>query len=127
MCDYTAALHGDPGDDRIVVTSAGVNGLMLAMQLLVDPGDEVLVVAPVWPNLPSQPLILGGVVKRAALRPDAQGAWRLDLQALLASITPATWVLLVNAPQPHRLDADPRRATGDPGALPPHGHVDRGG
>ncbi|MBL0086420.1 MAG: pyridoxal phosphate-dependent aminotransferase [Ideonella sp.] len=96
--DYTAALHGDPGDDRIVVTSAGVNGLMLAMQLLVDPGDEVLVVAPVWPNLPSQPLILGGVVKRAALRPDAQGAWRLDLQALLASITPATRVLLVNAP-----------------------------
>ena len=95
---YTAALHGDPGDDRIAVTSAGVNGLMLAMQLLVDPGDEVVVVAPVWPNLPSQPLILSGVVKRVALKPDAGGAWGLDLQALLESITPATRVLLVNAP-----------------------------
>jgi aspartate/methionine/tyrosine aminotransferase len=95
---YTASLHGDPGEDRIAVTSAGVNGLMLAMQLLVDPGDEVVVVAPVWPNLPSQPLILSAQVKRVALHPDAQGTWRLDLQALMDAVTPATRVLLVNAP-----------------------------
>ncbi len=95
---YTAALHGDPGEDRIAVTSSGVNALMLAMQLLVDPGDEVVVVTPVWPNLPSQPAILSAKVTRVPLAPDAQGAWRLDLQRLLAAVTPATRVLLVNAP-----------------------------
>lgn len=96
--DYTAGLHGDPGPDRVAVTSSGVSALMLAMQLLVDAGDEVVVVTPVWPNLPAQPAILGGVVKRVALAPDATGAWRLDLQRLLDAVTPATRVLLVNAP-----------------------------
>ena len=95
---YTAALHGDPGPDRIVVTSSGVTALMTAMQLLVNAGDEVVVVVPVWPNLPAQPEILGGRITRVALAPDAQGAWRLDLQRLLAAVTPATRVLLLNAP-----------------------------
>ena len=39
------------GVDRIAVTSGGVNALMLAMQAIVNPGDEVVVVTPVWPNL----------------------------------------------------------------------------
>ena len=95
---YTAGLHGDPGPDRVAVTSSGVSALMLAMQLLVGAGDEVVVVTPVWPNLPAQPAILGGVVKRVSLAPDAAGAWRLDLQRLLDAVTPATRVLLVNAP-----------------------------
>ena len=96
--DYTAGLHGDPGPDRIAVTSSGVTALMLAMQLLIGAGDEVVVVTPVWPNLPAQPAILGGVVKRVSLAPDAAGAWRLDLQHLLETVTPATRVLLLNAP-----------------------------
>jgi aspartate/methionine/tyrosine aminotransferase len=95
---YTAGLHGDPGDDRIAVTSSGVTALMTAMQALVSAGDEVVVVAPVWPNLPAQPAILGGRVVRVPLAPDASGAWRLDLGRLLAAVTPATRVLLVNAP-----------------------------
>ena len=95
---YTAGLHGDPGPDRVAVTSSGVTALMLAMQLLIGAGDEVVVVTPVWPNLPAQPAILGGVVKRVSLAPDAAGAWRLDLQCLLDAVTPATRVLLVNAP-----------------------------
>lgn len=95
---YTTALHGDPGDDRIAVTSSGVTALMLAMQLLAQSGDEVVVVTPVWPNLPAQPAILGARVRRVALRPDAAGAWRLDLDQLLATVTPATRVLLLNAP-----------------------------
>ena len=95
---YVGGLHGDPGPDRIAVTSSGVTALMTAMQLLVDAGDEVVVVVPVWPNLPAQPAILGGRVKRVPLAPDAAGAWRLDLDRLLAAVTPATKVLLLNAP-----------------------------
>ena len=95
---YTAGLHGDPGPERIAVTSSGVTALMTAMQLLVDAGDEVVVVVPVWPNLPAQPAILGARVVRVPLAPDAGGAWRLDLQRLLDAVTPATRVLLVNAP-----------------------------
>ncbi len=98
LAAYTSALHRPVGADRIAVTSAGVTALMLAMQLLVGPGDEIVIVVPVWPNLPAQPTILGAHVKRVPLAPRADGAWALDLQHLLDAVTSATRVLLINAP-----------------------------
>jgi len=96
---YTTALHGPGaiGADRIVVTSGGVNGLMLASQALVDAGDEVVVVTPVWPNLVAQPAIMGATVRCVALAP-VDGAWTLDMDALLAAVTPRTRLLVLNAP-----------------------------
>ena len=94
---YTSALHGPVGSDRIAITSGGVNALMLAVQMLVDAGDEVVAVTPVWPNLTAQPLIMGAKLKRVSLQP-VDGAWQLDLPALLAAITPQTNLLIVNAP-----------------------------
>ena len=70
---------------------------MIAMQALVGAGDEVVVVEPVWPNLPAQPAILGADLRLFALKAEA-GAWKLDLDALLASVTERTRMLLVNAP-----------------------------
>ena len=94
---YASALHGPLGADRIAVTSSGVTALMLAMQMLVGAGDEVVAVVPVWPNLTAQPAILGAQVRRVALRPQG-GQWRLDLDELIAQVNPRTRVLLVNAP-----------------------------
>jgi aspartate/methionine/tyrosine aminotransferase len=94
---YTAGLHGQVAADRIGITSGGVNALMLAIQALVDAGDEVVVVTPVWPNLTAQPVIMGAELKRISLRP-AGGAWTLDLQALLDAVTPDTRLLVLNAP-----------------------------
>ena len=94
---YTSGLHRRVGAERVAVTSSGVNALMIAMQALAGAGDEVVVVVPVWPNLPAQPAILGAEVKRFALGVQG-GAWRLDVDALLAAVTERTRVLLVNAP-----------------------------
>ena len=94
---YTSSLHQPVDAGRIAVTSSGVNALMLAMQALAGAGDEVVAVVPVWPNLTAQPVILGATVKRVALEV-RDGAWRLNLAALLGAITPATRVLLINAP-----------------------------
>jgi aspartate/methionine/tyrosine aminotransferase len=94
---YTTKLHGPVGAERIAVTSGGVNALMLAVQATVDAGDEVVAVTPVWPNLTAQPRILGAQLRCVPLRPQA-GAWKLDLDALLAAVTPKTRLLIVNAP-----------------------------
>jgi aspartate/methionine/tyrosine aminotransferase len=83
--------------ERIAVTSGGVNALMLAMQALVNPGDQVVVVTPVWPNLTAQPLILGAQLTTVALQAEA-GRWTLPLQDLLSQITPATKLLVLNSP-----------------------------
>ena len=103
---YTHGLHPGRGVDhwfdRIAVTSGGVNGLMLASQALVEAGDEVVVVTPAWPNLVAQPQIMSARVKTVSLTVadagDNAGAWVLDMTALLAAITPATRLLIVNAP-----------------------------
>lgn len=101
IAGYTARLHPrhDAGHwfGRIAVTSGGVNGLMLAAQTLVDAGDEVVVVTPAWPNLVAQPQIMGARVRALPLVARA-GAWTLDMDALRAAVTPATRVLIVNAP-----------------------------
>ena len=70
---------------------------MIAMQALVGARDEVVAVTPVWPNLTAQPAILGATVVPLPLSPE-HGAWRLDLQRLLDTVTSHTRVLLVNAP-----------------------------
>ena len=95
---YTSALHGPVGAERIAITSGGVNALIVAMQTLIDAGDEVVVVTPVWPNLTAQPVILGARLRCVPLQPDDQGAWQLDLPALLAAITSATRLLVLNSP-----------------------------
>jgi aspartate/methionine/tyrosine aminotransferase len=98
IADYASGLHRPVTADRIAVTSAGVSALMLAQQVLIDAGDEVVAVVPVWPNLTAQPVIMGATVKRVSLRPDATGLWQLDLLELLRAITPSTRMLVVNAP-----------------------------
>jgi aspartate/methionine/tyrosine aminotransferase len=97
VAGYTSVLHPKVASNRIAITSGGVNALMLAVQALVDAGDEVVAVTPVWPNLTAQPLIMGAKLKRVSLKPMG-GAWSLDLQALLDAVTPATKLLIVNAP-----------------------------
>ena len=97
IAGYLAPRHGAVAADRIAVTSSGVTALMLAMQMLLTAGDEVVAVVPVWPNLTAQPAILGARVTRVALRPK-QGAWQLDIDELKANVTPHTRLLLVNSP-----------------------------
>jgi len=94
---YMSGLHPKIEAGRIAITSGGVSALMLAVQALVDAGDEVVAVTPVWPNLTAQPAILGAHVRCVPLVPRG-GQWTLDLDALRAAITPATKLLIVNAP-----------------------------
>ncbi|WP_418119951.1 pyridoxal phosphate-dependent aminotransferase [Variovorax sp. 350MFTsu5.1] len=94
---YTSALHPAVEASRIAVTSGGVSALMLAVQALVDAGDEVVAVTPVWPNLTAQPAIMGAHVRTLPLVP-VNGQWTLDLPALRAAVTSKTRLLIVNAP-----------------------------
>ena len=94
---YTSTLHPAVDAGRIAITSGGVSALMLAVQTLVDAGDEVVVVTPVWPNLVAQPVILGARVHTLPLMA-AHGQWTLDLDALCQAVTAKTRLLIVNAP-----------------------------
>ncbi len=98
---YTRDLHGAAapalGADRVAVTSSGVSGLMLAMQTIVGPGDRVVAVTPLWPNLTAIPALLGATLEPVSLAV-RDGRWWLDLDRLLAALTGSTRLLILNSP-----------------------------
>ncbi|MCS7101626.1 MAG: pyridoxal phosphate-dependent aminotransferase [Burkholderiaceae bacterium] len=97
IADYASRLRGARIEvDRVAVTSAGVNALALIAQALLDPGDRVAIVTPVWPNLTAIPRILGAHVIRVPLHGHG-GVWTLDLDRLLAAARGARAVI-VNSP-----------------------------
>jgi aspartate/methionine/tyrosine aminotransferase len=95
---YLNQLHACPiGDERLAITNSGVSALMIAAQAVVSPGDRVVVVDPVWPNVAEIPRILGAEVIHVSLRPGPEG-FRLDLDELLDALTPNTRALFLNSP-----------------------------
>lgn len=97
LAAYLTRLHGPVDEARIGVSSAGVNALMLASQLLLDPGDRVVEVVPLWPNLQEIPRILGASVQTVPLQ-FARSGWTLDLDRLLDALKPGTKALYLNSP-----------------------------
>ena len=100
LAAYANRLHGPAPAvtaDRVAVTSAGVHALSLIDQTLINPGDRVAIVTPVWPNLTAMPRIMSADVARVPLTCRG-GAWSLDLQQLLDAARPGTRMVLVNAP-----------------------------
>jgi len=74
-----------------------MSALMLSVEALIDPGDRVVCVTPLWPNLTEIPKILGAEVVRVGLSFDA-GLWTLDVDRLLDALTPGTRAVLINSP-----------------------------
>jgi aspartate/methionine/tyrosine aminotransferase len=100
LAGYSTRLHRPVvpiTSDRIAVTSAGVHALSLVDQTLIDPGDRVVIVTPVWSNLTSMPRIMSANVVRVALE-CKEGVWSLDIGRLLDAGTPETRLVLVNSP-----------------------------
>ena len=95
---YSSHLHGIALDEsRIAAIGSGVSGLMLSAQMLLSPGDRVVIVTPIWPNIAEIPKILGAEVVRHPLVIE-NGRWRLDVEHLLSRLTPDTRMLVVNSP-----------------------------
>ncbi|HSI61338.1 MAG TPA: pyridoxal phosphate-dependent aminotransferase [Ideonella sp.] len=98
IATYQAGLHGRAvSPERIAAVGSGVSGLMLCAQLVVEPGDRVVAVTPLWPNLTEIPRILSAQVERVPLVV-SEGRWALDLERLLDALTPDTRLLLINSP-----------------------------
>jgi aspartate/methionine/tyrosine aminotransferase len=96
IATYMSSLHKPIDAGRIAVTSSGVSALMLLSQLIVNPGDRVVAVTPLWPNITEIPKILGAEVVRVQL--EFGHTWELDVQKLLDALTPGTRAVFLNSP-----------------------------
>jgi aspartate/methionine/tyrosine aminotransferase len=96
IAKYMSSLHRPIDASRIAVTSSGVSALMLLSQLIINPGDRVVAVTPLWPNVVEIPKILGAEVVRVQL--EFGRTWELDVQKLLDALTPGTRAVFLNSP-----------------------------
>ena len=69
----------DP-DCEIVVTASGVQALHLAIRSVVDPGDEVVILSPAWPNSTSIVALSHGVPIDVPLALEGE-RYRIDFRA----------------------------------------------
>ena len=79
------------------VVTGGMMGLRLICDLIIDSGDEVVMVGPVWPNIRSSVLLRKGNIKEISLQLK-DGEWFLDYDKLIRSITSKTKMVFVNSP-----------------------------
>lgn len=81
-------------DRKVFITSGTSGGLVLALQTLVNPGDEVIVFDPWFVMYKHLVTLAGGKVVEISTYPD----FRIDVNKVAAAITPRTKVILFNSP-----------------------------
>lgn len=84
-----------PGD--VVVTCGGTEGMLDALLALTEPGDEVILTDPTYAGMIYRVRLAGAVPRLVPLRVE-HAAWRLDLDALRASVTPRSRVVFLMNP-----------------------------
>ncbi|MBX9658755.1 MAG: pyridoxal phosphate-dependent aminotransferase [Nitrospiraceae bacterium] len=88
--------HIETDVESIFVTPGATYGVAVTIGCLINPGDEVLVPDPGYPNFAAAVHHYGGVVKFYQLRQDT--GFVPDLNELAALISPATKALIINSP-----------------------------
>lgn len=81
---------------EVIATCGATGGLSLALQVLVGPGDEVLIPAPYYPDHRSQVVLAGG--KPAIVTTTSADDFKLTPDRLRASINSRSRVLILNSP-----------------------------
>jgi aspartate/methionine/tyrosine aminotransferase len=97
IAGYVSGLHRKTKSENIAVTNSGMSALMITTQALVGPGDRVVIITPVWPNLVEIPKILGAQSITFGLTFSPNG-WTLDVDRLLTTLTPDTRAVYINSP-----------------------------
>ena len=99
LSTYTGRLYGiECAADRISVTTGGMQAILLCCQMLLDPGDNIVIVSPIWPNITSATRLARGEPKYVALDRTAGGDWSLDVQKVFDAVDPRTRAIFVNSP-----------------------------
>lgn len=81
---------------QVIVSTGGKQVLYNAFQGLIDPGDEVILIAPYWVSYPAQVEVAGGVVVPVEAR--AENGFVPDPDDVAAAFSERTKVLVLNTP-----------------------------
>src|SRR5678815_1128470 len=83
---HQRTVGADIGLERITSPGAAMLAVITALQCIINTGDNVVCVSPVWPNIFQAVEITGAQVRFVRLDEDWKaGCWRLDLDKLFAA------------------------------------------
>lgn len=93
---YGSRLQVTVAPEEVIVGPGAKAVLFAAMMALVNPGDDVVVVAPYWVSFPEQVRLAGG--RPVFARARGEDAFAIRAAAVEEALTPATRVVIINAP-----------------------------
>jgi len=96
---YSSELHNkDISNNRIMITAAGMNALMMSAEALINPNDKVICITPVWPNFMRCVEIMGGkIIEIPLILSKNQNKWSLDINKIKKNINQAK-AIYINSP-----------------------------
>jgi aspartate/methionine/tyrosine aminotransferase len=98
LSEYQSDLHGVPiAVDRSTVTPGGMQALMLALELILDLGQNAVYVEPQWPNIRNLIHLSGGEPRAVALDL-VDGEWALDMEKIKAACDARTRAIIFSTP-----------------------------
>lgn len=89
------AIETDP-DKNIIVTAGATQALMLTMTTIVDPGDEVILPDPAWPDYLGQIQMVNGVPVNAKL--NEENEFKMTADVIEPLISEDTKLIILNSP-----------------------------
>jgi len=84
-------------DEEVYITGSGMQAIVIACQTILEPGDDMLVLTPVWPNINEAIRLAGGTAREVSMAFDGE-RWSVDLDRLFEAVTPRTRGLFINTP-----------------------------
>lgn len=84
------------GPQNVVISPGAVCSIFTTLLALVEPGDEVLIPDPGWPNYMMQMGCLSATGVRYPL--DSSRGFQIDFKALEKLVTPKTKLIMINTP-----------------------------
>ncbi|WP_040656302.1 pyridoxal phosphate-dependent aminotransferase [Rubidibacter lacunae] len=82
--------------ENIIVTNGGKHSLFELIQVLIEPGDEVIIPSPYWLSYPEMVALAGG--KSVFVPTSAETGYKIVPEQLHAAITPNTKLFVLNSP-----------------------------
>jgi len=82
--------------EQVIVTNGGKQALLSAMDVILEPGDEVIIPAPYWVSYPEMVKLIGGIP--VIIPSDPTSRYRLKPDVLKRYISPKSRILVLNSP-----------------------------
>ncbi len=82
--------------DQIVVSNGAKHSLYNILQVMCNPGDEVLIISPYWLSYPEMVKLAGGVPR--VITTKEENSFKLTPQDLRSALTDKTRALILNSP-----------------------------